>query len=47
VNHSKGKDGKRTVAILRFQGGSPPPVSIKNRIILALKNWRRRPEERE
>jgi hypothetical protein len=35
VDHSKGNDGERVVAILRFQGGSPSSVLIKDRAILA------------
>jgi hypothetical protein len=30
VEHSEGKGGERAMDILRFQGGSPPPVSIKD-----------------
>jgi hypothetical protein len=30
VEHSKGKGGERAIAIPRFQGGSPPPMSIKD-----------------
>jgi hypothetical protein len=32
--HSEGKGGERVVAIPSFQGGSPSPVSIKDRVIL-------------
>jgi hypothetical protein len=35
VGHLEGKGGEWVVAISRFQVGSPPSVSIKDRIILA------------
>jgi hypothetical protein len=34
VENSEGKGGERVVEILSFQGGSPPPVSIKDHIVL-------------
>jgi hypothetical protein len=35
VEHTEGKGGERAVAILRFQGGRPPPVSFKDHVVLA------------
>jgi hypothetical protein len=35
VINSEGKGGERVIAISRFQGGSPPPVLIKDYVVLA------------
>jgi hypothetical protein len=35
VDHLEAKGGERAVAISRFQGGSPPPVSIRDHVVLA------------
>jgi hypothetical protein len=34
MDHSKGKGGEGVAAIPRFQGGSPPPMSIKDHVNL-------------